>query len=452
MLGDEFGGAGFAQSRRRKHQFPTCPVQGIQMPAAGAERAAFGACEAGAALQMRAQQIQAGTAPGAQADARRFRGQISIGDAAGQIDFAEHQSDRHSRRQRRELGGQPGRCGVLRAGGIQYIEHPVGVLHGAAGAADTLRFGRVGGLAQARSVDEIDGQSIDMDGLAQQVAGRSRCVRDDGDFLTRQSVEEGGFAGVRLAGDHHGQPFAQQRTLARGCGEGIHCAADRGEALPERAIVEGLGLLVRKIDGRFDLGAKPRQRGLQRPDVGREFPLQRAHRGARRRRRAGVDQVGDRLGLRHVDLAVQEGTFSEFPWLGLPAAQLQQAPHQKVGDHCAAMPVQLEHVLAGERGRCGKVQRQSLIQRVARGVEKTRHLGAARRRQVSQNRDRKARHQRAGDPHDANRPAARGGCDGHDGIRRGHRLRQPRFLATSASTTWLTRHCCAIDSTVLVSQ
>ena len=86
------------------------------------------------------------------------------------------------------------------------------------------------------------------------------------------------------------------------------------------------------------------------------------------------------------------------------------------------------------------------------GFEGTRHLGAARRRQVSQNRDRKARHQRAGDPHDANRPAARGGCDGHDGIRRGHRLRQPRFLATSASTTWLTRHCCAIDSTVLVSQ
>ena len=50
----------------------------------------------------------------------------------------------------------------------------------------------------------------------------------------------------------------------------------------------------------------------QLADLARELARERTAGAARRRLGAGIDQVGDRLGLRQVDLVVQEGALGEF--------------------------------------------------------------------------------------------------------------------------------------------
>ena len=39
---------------------------------------------------------------------------------------------------------------------------------------------------------------------------------------------------------------------------------------------------------------------------------------------AGIDEVGDRLGLRDIDFAVEEGALAEFARPSQPAAERQQ--------------------------------------------------------------------------------------------------------------------------------
>ncbi|MNR29112.1 hypothetical protein D3C85_1464790 [compost metagenome] len=55
--------------------------------------------------------------------------------------------------------------------------------------------------------------AIQVDVLAQHVAGGAGDFGDDGGFAARQGVEQAGLAGVGTAGDHHLHPFPQQGAL-----------------------------------------------------------------------------------------------------------------------------------------------------------------------------------------------------------------------------------------------
>ena len=85
-----------------------------------------------------------------------------------------------------------------------------------------------------------------------------------------------------------------------------------------------IDFFVGKIDGRFDEHAQIRDLRLQLGDARREFALHGTHRGARRGRGAGIDQIGNGFGLRNIDLAVQEGALAELAGPRHAAAEFEQ--------------------------------------------------------------------------------------------------------------------------------
>ena len=108
------------------------------------------------------------------------------------------------------------------------------------------------------------------------------------------------------------------------------------------------------------------------------------------------------------------------------------------------MTLQLEHVFAGIGMRRGKEEREALVEDAAVGRAELRergHSGLGYRTHDIEG-DRAAH--RAGNAHDANAPAARGGSDGGD--RLAARAQRRGLAFASASIVRLMCHCCTIDS------
>ncbi len=78
------------------------------------------------------------------------------------------------------------------------------------------------------------------------------------------------------------------------------------------ALTEEVDLLLGEVERRLDQQAQLDQRRGERVDLARERAVERARRRARRRLGAGVDQVGDGLGLGEVELVVEEGALGEL--------------------------------------------------------------------------------------------------------------------------------------------
>ncbi len=80
------------------------------------------------------------------------------------------------------------------------------------------------------------------------------------------------------------------------------------------------------------------QRLYQLVDASRKGPLQRIDRRTRRLLGAGVNQIGDRLGLSQVELVVEKGALGKLARLGdAYARQRHDALQQQIEDHRAAV-------------------------------------------------------------------------------------------------------------------
>jgi hypothetical protein len=163
--------------------------------------------------------------------------------------------------------------------------------------------------------------------------------------------------------------------------------------------------------------AKLRDQRLKFADARRELPLQGAHRCSCGRRRAGVDQIGHRLRLLQIHLAVQEGALAEFAGPRRPASELERAPHQQIEHEDPAMGKELQDVLAGERLRRRVIHRNSPIDGLAAPVEKAREGGPPRRGNPAKQLAGHARHLGTRQTQDADGTPR--GCtrDGRDGVR-----------------------------------
>ena len=227
----------------------------------------------------------------------------------------------------------------------------VGLLNLAPGPFDPDLFDCIVADAQSRGVDHVQRHTFDLDGLADHVAGGAGNRSNDRKFRAGQRVQERTLAAVRLAGDDHPDALPQQRPLPGT----LHHPAERLLQPLELALRIGLlqkiDLLFGKIERGLHQHAQLDQRIAQRMDLGRELPRQRPAGAAGGGLGVGVDQVGDRLGLRQVDLVVQESAFGEFARLchaqsdggtSFDAARQQQLQH-----HRSAMGLQFQHVFAG---------------------------------------------------------------------------------------------------------
>ena len=216
--------------------------------------------------------------------------------------------------------------------------------------------------------------------------------------------------------------LAQQRALPRRGLDRIEGSEHALRAAPAIAGAdEKIDLLVRKVDRGLDVDPQIREQRLKLADARRELALHGAHGRARGRRGAGIDQIGDRLGLRDVDLAVQEGALAELARPRRAAAELERAPHQHVEHEDAAVALQLQHVLAGERSGRRKIQGEPSIDGLAVARRESSRAAPAARRGSSPSRS-----PRSAAPRDptartiptAPRPGSAG--DGDDGVGRVH--------------------------------
>ena len=80
------------------------------------------------------------------------------------------------------------------------------------------------------------------------------------------------------------------------------------------------------------------------------------------------NQVGHGFRLGEVEASVQEGALGEFPWSSLPAARLDEGPHDFLLDEGRAVDVELDGVFPGVRLRAAHDQGEPFIQGVAGGV------------------------------------------------------------------------------------
>ena len=69
------------------------------------------------------------------------------------------------------------------------------------GALDAKIFDNIRSLADAGSVDEAECESVDVDGVFDDVAGSAVDVGHDGAIVANEEVEEGGFTRIGFAYD-----------------------------------------------------------------------------------------------------------------------------------------------------------------------------------------------------------------------------------------------------------
>jgi hypothetical protein len=317
-------------------------------------------------------------------------------------------------------GTLSGLRGSLRGARIDHVQDPVRAPHLVPRAADALRFGGIGRLAQPRGVDQVERQPVEVHPLTQHVAGRARRVGHDGDLIADEPVEKARLAGVGFAGDHHRQPLAEQRALGGRRFDGAEALEHACQAIGDRRRGPNIDLFVRKVDRRLDVHAKVREQRLELPDARRKLPPHGAHRRACGRFGAGVDQIGHRLRLRDVHLAVQEGALAELPRPRGAAAELERTAHQQIEHEHSAVAEQLEHILARERRRRGVVHGDSPIDDIALGIEEGGEAGPAWGGSPPEERAGDARHVGPGQPHDADGAPPRCARDGRDGVVEDH--------------------------------
>ncbi len=85
---------------------------------------------------------------------------------------------------------------------------------------------------------------------------------------------------------------------------------------------------------------------------------------------AAGDEVGNRLGLREVELVVEKRSLGEFAGLCKPRAKLDGGVNEHRHDDRPAMALQLQNRLACERAGRRKVKRDAAVQLLAAGVTK----------------------------------------------------------------------------------
>jgi hypothetical protein len=134
--------------------------------------------------------------------------------------------------------------------------------------------------------------------------------------------------------------------------------------------VHGIHFLLGEVEHR--LGERTqldelRSQGLNRR---RKLSAEGAQRGARGLLARGFDQVGHRLGLRQIELALEERAAREFAGVGQPRPGVEARAQERLHHHGTAMAVQLEHRFPGVGIRRGEIQRESLVDRLAARIAK----------------------------------------------------------------------------------
>ncbi len=300
---------------------------------------------------------------------------------------------------------------------IHHEEHPVGLFDLGPGTLNADLLHLVLGVAQAGGVDDVQRHAIQVDMLAQHIAGGTGDLGDDGGLAPGQGIEQARLASVGTTGDHHLHPFPQQGALPGFAANLVQRPHD-GVKIPRYlAVGEKIDLFIREVDGRFHIDAQADQALHQLLDFVGELPLQGVHGTAGGLLAGGFDEVGDGFGLGQIQLVIHEGALAELAGAGrAQPLDLQDAAHQHVHDDRAAVALQLQHVFAGEAVGGLEQQGDALIQHFALLIPERQIFGVTHSRAFAEYYLGHLFGGGTGDPDYADAATAGGGGLGHDRI------------------------------------
>ena len=191
------------------------------------------------------------------------------------------------------------------------------------------------------------------------------------------------------------------------------------------AIGQEIDFLFREVDRGLDIDTQGNQCLCQAVHTLGEFALQRAQGIACSLAGARLDQVSDGFRLGQIQLVIEERPLAEFAWPRQTAADLYTALQQHIQYHWAAMPLQLEYILAGKRVRPWEIQRNAFIQHQAILIAEWPVVGMAWRQRPAGDQLARLACQWPGQPDDTDATAALGGGDGSDGFTHSVHARKP---------------------------
>ena len=319
---------------------------------------------------------------------------------------------------------------------VVHKQHHIRAADGAPGAGDAQALYRFVAVAQTGGIDHMQWHALNLNGLPNRVPGGSSNRRDDGQLSACQGIEQRGFARIGLPGNHHLQAVAQQRALPRLALQqrNLHTQARK---LPMGVgLSEEVQLFFRKIQGRLHQHAQVHQGIAQAVDLGGKRPAQAGCGAAGGRFGAGVDQVGNGLGLRQIHLAVQKCALAEFAGprhaqaredFALPTERdrdFQGSGQQTLQNHRPTVGLQLQHVFASKGMGRGEIERQAVVYGLAGCVRKRQIGRMAGLQRLPQPGLRHGAQMVATDPQYPHRPAPGGAGDSDDrvGVRGRHRF------------------------------
>ena len=220
---------------------------------------------------------------------------------------------------------------------------------------------------------------------------------------------------------------------------------------PTRRVLvrEDVDVLVGEVQRRLQVGPQFQYSAIDVRHLARELAGQRPHRATRRPGGGAVDQVRHGLGLREIELVVQERPLGELAGPRRAGAQRTRACEQPVQHRRPAMRVQFQHVLTRERARRLEIEGEAGVNGGAVRVLEAGKQRRPGRWRLPQHRPGYRVHARAGHPHDADRASARGRGDGRYRVSTTHVDAVARYVF-AAALLLLARamlrvmcHCCA---------
>ena len=258
--------------------------------------------------QFTAQRIQPGAGFGGQH--QPGSGQRGVAGVGFVPDIEYRHAGRHLARHGRCNGCVAGLVvGGIGAGQVVQKQHGIGAFNRVPGAFNAYFFHLVGTLAQAGGVHHMHRHAFNLNGLLHFVARGAGNGRDDGQLGPGQRVEQGRLASVGLPGNHHFNALAQQRTLVGALRHGVQTLLQALQLALGIGLAQEINLFFREIQRRLHQHAQVNQGVAQLVNFLRERTGQRAAGAARGGLRAGINQVGNRLGLGQVDFVVEKSAF-----------------------------------------------------------------------------------------------------------------------------------------------
>ena len=229
-------------------------------------------------------------------------------------------------------------------------QNDIGAREFGARAADAFAFDGVGRFAQAGRVDQRQHDAVDVDRFAHEIARRAGNLGDDRALARGERIQKARFAGVRAADDDDVQSVGETNAAfgAVRAARRDRCARRRDRNASSGAERKSISSSGKSIAASIQTRRRTTA-AVERAHASREFAVEAAQRGARGGFGPARDEIGDRFGLREVELAVEERAFGEFAGPRVARAELDETREQESQHDGAAVRVQLEHVFAGVR-------------------------------------------------------------------------------------------------------